>query len=119
MTLHTGENVQGLKKITDMTRLISIAVLLIHCYYNCYTAFAEWKLTNQLSDHLLKNINQTGLLSNFMKSKLIALEKGGIYFRLFCFCFFADTDLHTKGFEFGEHAIEKGLQGETLLNSEQ
>ena len=31
MTMHTGENVQGLKKITDMTRLISIAVLLIHC----------------------------------------------------------------------------------------
>ncbi len=73
MAINTGENEQGLKKIIDMTRLISIMILLIHCYYNCYAAFAQWKLTSNLSDHLLKNISQTGLLNSFMKSKLIAL----------------------------------------------
>lgn len=73
MTMHTGENVQGLKKVIDMTRLIAIAVLLIHCYFNCYTAFKEWHLTSKISDQVLKNISHTGLLNGFMKSKLIAL----------------------------------------------
>lgn len=71
--MHTGENEQGLKKVIDMTRLIAIAVLLIHCYFNCYAAFSQWQLTSKISDQLLKNISHTGLLSGFLKSKLIAL----------------------------------------------
>lgn len=35
MAMQTGENEQGLRKIMDMTRMIAIAVLAIHCYYNC------------------------------------------------------------------------------------
>lgn len=73
MAMHTGENEQGLKKVIDMTRMIAIAVLLIHCYYNCYAAFSQWQLTSKISDQLLKNISHTGLLSGFLKSKLIAL----------------------------------------------
>ncbi|MFT3749075.1 MAG: conjugal transfer protein MobC [Agriterribacter sp.] len=73
MTMHTGENTQGLKKVIDMTRLIGIAVLLIHCYYNCYSAFEAWQLTSKISDQVLKNICHTGLLDGFMKSKLIAM----------------------------------------------
>ena len=42
--MHTGENEQGLRKILDLTRLISIAILLIHFYYYCYTAFKQWEL---------------------------------------------------------------------------
>jgi hypothetical protein len=73
MAMHTGENEQGLKKVIDMTRLIAIALLLIHCYYNCYAAFKEWQLTSKISDQVLKNISQTGLLNGFLKSKMIAL----------------------------------------------
>lgn len=32
----TGENDQAMRKILDMTRLISIAVLVIHFYKECY-----------------------------------------------------------------------------------
>ncbi|MEI9808343.1 MAG: conjugal transfer protein MobC [Bacteroidota bacterium] len=71
--MQTGENEQGLRKILDMTRLIAIVVLLIHFYYYCYAAFVEWKLTSDISDRLLKNIQTTGLFSNLNKSKLIAL----------------------------------------------
>ncbi|MGN6211987.1 conjugal transfer protein MobC [Parafilimonas sp.] len=73
MTMHTGENEQGLKKVIDMTRMIAIAVLLIHCYYYCYVAFEAWQLTSKISDQVLKDISHTGLLNGFMKSKLIAL----------------------------------------------
>ncbi|WP_423147905.1 conjugal transfer protein MobC [Rubrolithibacter danxiaensis] len=71
--MHTGENEQALRKILDMTRLISIAILVIHFYYYCYSAFHEWQFTSSFSDRLLNNIRNTGLFSSFHKSKLIAL----------------------------------------------
>jgi len=73
MALQTGENEQALRKILDMTRLISIVILMIHFYYYCYEAFIEWGLTNNFSDRILSNIYKTGLFSSFNKSKLIAL----------------------------------------------
>jgi len=73
MSIQTGENEQALRKILDMTRLISIVILVIHFYYYCYAAFQEWGLSSALSDRLLGNIYRTGLFGNFHKSKLIAL----------------------------------------------
>jgi len=73
MSIQTGENEQALRKILDMTRLISIVILVIHFYYYCYAAFQEWGLSSELSDRLLGNIYRTGLFGNFHKSKLIAL----------------------------------------------
>ena len=71
--MQTGENEQGLRKILDMTRLISLVVLGLHFYYFCYAAFHEWHLTAHLTDNILINISKTGLFSNFYKSKLISL----------------------------------------------
>lgn len=73
MAMQTGENEQALRKILDMTRLISMVILVIHCYYFCYAAFRYWGLSSTFSDRLLGNVYNTGLLSNFVKSKLIAL----------------------------------------------
>ncbi len=69
--MNTGENEQGLRTIIDLTRMISIIILLLHFYYYCYNAFAEWQLTTIITDRLLQNIFATGLFSNFTKSKLI------------------------------------------------
>ena len=71
--MQTGENEQGLRKILDLTRMISIAVLMIHFYYYCYQVFNAWKLQSTITDRLLQNIYNTGLFSNFNKSKIIAL----------------------------------------------
>lgn len=73
MAIQTGENEQALRKILDMTRLISIVILAIHFYYFCYAAFQQWGLTSAFSDRLLGNVYKTGLLSGFNKSKTIAL----------------------------------------------
>lgn len=73
MAIHTGENEQALRKILDMTRLISIILLAIHFYYYCYAAFREWHLVSKFSDTILGNILNTGLFSNFYKSKLFVL----------------------------------------------
>jgi hypothetical protein len=71
--MQTGENEQGLRKILDLTRMISITVLLIHFYYYCYGAFQQWGIRLDIIDRLVQNIYNTGLFSSFQKSKLIAL----------------------------------------------
>ena len=73
MAVQTGENEQALRKILDMTRLISIVILVIHFYYYCYAAFQEWGLIGTFSDRILSNIYQTGLFGYFAKSKLVSL----------------------------------------------
>ncbi|MFD0763239.1 conjugal transfer protein MobC [Mucilaginibacter lutimaris] len=71
--MQTGENDQAMRKILDMTRLISIGILLLHFYVVCYGAFVEWGWMSDLSDRLLGNVVKTGLFSSFLKPKLIAL----------------------------------------------
>lgn len=71
--MQTGGNEQDLRKILDMSRLISIAILILHFYYYCYTAFEQWHLTTTLTDRLMANIRKTGLFNNFNTSKFLSL----------------------------------------------
>ncbi|MEJ0080843.1 MAG: conjugal transfer protein MobC [Puia sp.] len=73
MVNNTGESDQGLKKIMDMTRTISILLLCLHFYYYCYPAFRFWKFTFPIGDRLLINIERTGIFSSFNKTKLAAI----------------------------------------------
>lgn len=73
MALQTGENEQALRKITDFTRLISVVVLLLHFYYECYQVFVGWHLSTKLTNEIFTNIIRTGLFSSFLRPKLIAL----------------------------------------------
>lgn len=73
MAMQTGENEQALRKILDMTRLMSIIILLMHFYYYCYAAFHDWGMSSEFSDRLLGNIRSTGLFKSFLNSKLISL----------------------------------------------
>lgn len=73
MGMQTGENDQALRKILDMTRLISILLLSIHFYYYGYEAFKNWKLVSPFSDRILHNIYNTGIFNDFHRSKLFAL----------------------------------------------
>ncbi|MCJ8208082.1 YWFCY domain-containing protein [Mucilaginibacter sp. RS28] len=70
---NTGENLEGLRKIIDLTRKISIGILLIHFYINCYGAFRVWHLTHPIGDKLLLNLVHTGLFTGIWKTKLSAL----------------------------------------------
>ena len=71
--MQTGENEQALRKILDMTRLMSIALLLIHFYYYCFDSFRQWNLAPDFACRIMENIYRTGLLDSFHKSKLFAL----------------------------------------------
>ncbi|HMR81640.1 MAG TPA: YWFCY domain-containing protein [Niabella sp.] len=73
MTMKTNENEMGLKKIMDMTRLISVAILLLHFCNSCYGFFKLLGWTHSISDQALNNVHKTGLFNEFHKSKLLAL----------------------------------------------
>lgn len=71
--MNTGEDIQGLRKIIDFTRLISIFILAIHFYLCCYLAFENWGWTAEITDRILANISKTGLFNQILKPKLAAL----------------------------------------------
>lgn len=71
--MNTGENEQGLRKIIDLTRIVSISILTLHFYYYCYGEFKQWQITSTITNRMLGNISHTGLFNNFHNSKLIAL----------------------------------------------
>ncbi|MCX2680966.1 YWFCY domain-containing protein [Galbibacter sp. EGI 63066] len=69
----TGENEEALRKIIDLTRKISIVVLVLHCYIYCYGAFREWGLSHVITDRILLNLRHTGLFEDLLYSRLGAL----------------------------------------------
>ena len=71
--MSTGENEQGLRKIIDMTRLISIVVLLLHFYFFGYQAWASLGWQSILTDRLLNGIAESGLFNDFITSKIVTL----------------------------------------------
>ncbi|HMH35260.1 MAG TPA: YWFCY domain-containing protein, partial [Puia sp.] len=71
--MDTGENNQGLRKVLELTRMISIVLLLLHFYYVGYDVFDRWKLTTRITDVLLGNIARTGLFASFNRPKFIGL----------------------------------------------
>ncbi len=59
--MHTGESEHGLRKILDMTRMISIVLLCLHDYFYCYRAFVKWKMTSGVTSRILSFLVHTGL----------------------------------------------------------
>ena len=64
---------QGFDRISDMARITSFAILLIHIYHFCHPVFLGCHLTGKIPDRIVLNIEKTGLLNNLLNSKLIAL----------------------------------------------
>ncbi|KAA8474466.1 type IV secretory system conjugative DNA transfer VirD4/TraG family protein [Arcticibacter tournemirensis] len=71
--MQTGEDIQGLRKIIDLTRYISIAILAIHFYVSCYAAFYHWGWTADILDRIILSISKTGLFSGVLKPKVVTL----------------------------------------------
>lgn len=71
--MNTGEDIQGLRKIIDFTRLISLFILSIHFYLCCYQAFVGWGFTASITDQIIENISRTGLFTGMWRAKLACL----------------------------------------------
>lgn len=71
--MNTGEDIQGLRKIVDFTRLISIFILCIHFYLTCYLMFVQFDWTAESINRIITNISKTELFNSFRRPKLAAL----------------------------------------------
>ncbi|AGA77652.1 conjugal transfer protein MobC [Echinicola vietnamensis] len=71
--MQTGENTEGLRKIIDLTRKLSIGMLCLHFYYYCFSAFEAWGLTHEITFRLIKGLRKTGLFDHGFISKGFAL----------------------------------------------
>jgi hypothetical protein len=70
--MKTGENEQALRKIIDLTRFVSIAIMLLNFYYFSYAQMQAWGLTNAIFDRIMSGLANTGLFSSIYNSKLFA-----------------------------------------------
>src|ERR1700744_4179444 len=71
--MDTGEDSRGLRKIIDLTRLISGTILILHFYITCYIIFAHWGWTAKITTRLVANIARTSLFHSIVRPKLAAL----------------------------------------------
>ncbi|SCW37988.1 conjugal transfer protein MobC [Mucilaginibacter sp. NFR10] len=71
--MQTGENEQALRKIIDFTRLLSIAVLIVHFYLSCYPAFQILGLTKPFVNHILLPLSKMVVFAKVLYAKLAAL----------------------------------------------
>ncbi|QBR13569.1 conjugal transfer protein MobC [Sphingobacterium sp. CZ-2] len=60
--MNTGENIQGLRKVGDLSRSISVVLLMLHYYVLFYPELLGTGLTNRFSDRLLAGLFKTGFL---------------------------------------------------------
>lgn len=69
----TGENEQGLRAMLDFTRLISIAILIIHFYGMCHDAFSHWGWTAPVIDNIAHNFWKLPIFKSAIFAKVSAL----------------------------------------------
>jgi len=67
--MQTGENEQGLRRIIDFIRLVSILVLSIHFYITCYSAFLQWHLSASIIDRVIDHIVRLSVFANKSSAK--------------------------------------------------
>lgn len=71
--MQTGENEQSLRKIIDFTRLLSVALLILHFYIFCYTVFKNAGFTTLITERILSNLYHVKLISQAGLAKLLIM----------------------------------------------
>ncbi len=69
----TGENEQGLRAMLDFTRLVSIAILIVHFYGMCHHAFVHWGWTAPILDNIAHNFLKLPIFKTVLFAKFSAL----------------------------------------------
>jgi hypothetical protein len=71
--MQTGEDVQGLRKIMDLTRLLSMVILAMHFYIYCYMAFRYWGLSLVWLDRIILQFVTMPMLAGYWQIKGVVL----------------------------------------------
>jgi len=71
--MQTGEDEQGLRRIIDFIRLLSLVILAVHFYITCYSAFREWHLTVAIADRIIGDFAKMRVFHDNMLAKVASL----------------------------------------------
>jgi len=71
--MNTGEDMQGLRKILDLSRLISVFILLMHFYIRFYQVFAFYGLQSGITTRITLHLNTLAIFEGWWLAKVFAL----------------------------------------------
>lgn len=71
--MNTGEDTQGLRKILDLSRLISAAILLLHFYIRFFQLFSALGLQSTITTKITGHLAKLSLFEGWWWAKVIAL----------------------------------------------
>jgi len=76
--MNTGEDIQGLRKILDMSRWISILLLCLHFYIRLYQVFAGLGFRSEITDRIVDHLSGTGFFKEWIYAKIASMVFLGV-----------------------------------------
>jgi len=71
--MNTGEDTQGLRKILDLSRLISVFILLMHFYIRFYQVFDAHGLQSVVITRIILRLGKLTVFEGWLIAKIVAL----------------------------------------------
>ena len=71
--MNTGEDTQGLRKILDLSRLISVVLLTLHFYINLYQVFASVGWESPVTSKITVHLSNLDLFNGWWFAKIVSL----------------------------------------------
>ncbi|RZM20532.1 MAG: conjugal transfer protein TraG, partial [Pedobacter sp.] len=71
--MNTGEDVQGLRKILDLSRWISIFILCLHFYIRLYQLFFALEFRTDITDRIVRHLINNELFKGWVFAKIASI----------------------------------------------
>jgi hypothetical protein len=71
--MNTGEDTQGLRKILDLSRMISVFLLAVHFYIRFFQVFLAWGWHSDITDKIVAKLAALDIFDGWWLAKIAAL----------------------------------------------
>ncbi|RYD77897.1 MAG: conjugal transfer protein TraG [Sphingobacteriales bacterium] len=71
--MNTGEDTQGLRKILDLSRMISVFLLAMHFYIRFFQLFKKWGWHSEITDRIVGQLAKLAIFEGWWSAKFAAL----------------------------------------------
>lgn len=71
--MNTGEDTQGLRKILDLSRMISVFLLAMHFYIRFFQVFVAWGWHSDITDKIVAKLAAINIFDGWWLAKITAL----------------------------------------------
>jgi len=71
--MNTGEDTQGLRKILDLSRMISVFLLAMHFYIRFFQIFYSWGWHSDITDNIVVKLAELDIFDGWWLAKIAAL----------------------------------------------